>query len=478
MEFEQAKHPELGGTDGFRGVATEEVGPGKMNPETIAGMTYALVRQQMEAGEPPLCAIGRDTRLSGSGLAYAAIAGAREAGAEVVWMDVAPTPAVLKTAQELGAGAAVVISASHNKHTDNGWKGTLGADKPVGEQITAISDRYWEEVDSGRIFSLAVDSATWRPGLTERYMSHVVSDIERTFGERPLDGKLLVVDAANGAAMNVTPSVLRRLGATIEEFACDGNGYINDGCGATDLNGVQDFLRRRSELVKDPNFIGVVANDGDADRMMGLGAVMKNDELNFDDLVLDGNRVIELLAQGQPGIVGTDYTNDALVARLKEQGIKFEFCRNGDVNVTGALLRRQANGENWTRGGEISGHHVDTTWLSSGDGVRMAAWVAAYAAVNGTNFAEIGRSMPLWPEKQTKIELVPGMDGQELLGKLSVLHAIEEAKSHLSLGRTHIRPSGTEPVIRVWAVDPEATRVERVATLVSAAIHGEVARAA
>jgi phosphoglucosamine mutase len=395
-------------------------------------------------------------------------------------LGIAATPAVLRTAQEMGAGSAVVITASHNAAKYNGWKGTLGADKPVGDQVDAISERYWAQVDSGLTLPLTADSVRYRPDLTELYKKDVVADIERSFGERPLKGKRIVVDGANGAASKVTPDVLRRLGATVEEFACDGSGPINKGCGATDLSGAQEFLRQRPGLVENANFIGVVANDGDGDRMVGLGVESENGRLNFEGLVLDGNRIIELFAQGQPGTVGTHYTNDAVITRLCEQDIKFDFCENGDVNVTAALRKWQANGHNWTRGGEASGHNVDTPWLSSGDGVRNAAWVASYAAVHNTNFAELCRNMSLWPQIQQEVKYDRGIDAGSVLSSLAVKETIEQAKQQLQLvgGRTLTRRSGTEPVFRVMGVGRELSQVETAVSGIVTAIQSELVRAA
>lgn len=455
--------PVLGGTDGFRGVATEEPGPGKMNPETVAGLTYALHSMLAEPGAGESCVIGRDTRPSGDYLAPAAVAGAMAAGANVLYMGVAPTPAILKTAQSKGAVSAVALTASHNPAQYNGWKGTVGPDKPVGRQITDISDRYWAQVDSGLVLSTTAEHTEERPELLDKYVRLVADSIRHEFGDqRPLEGKIFVVDGANGAGGRVTPRVLRELGATVEEFVCDGSGAINEGVGAANLDGVKTFLRSRAELVANPNFVGALANDGDADRMIGVGAYVDQDgNMHFEEL--EGNRVMELMAEGQPGIVGTRYTNDAMIAQLEKQGIGFEFCDNGDANVTVKLRELQAAGRPWTRGGEFTGHHIDLKWLSSGDGVRMAAWLAAHAVQKkNANFYELAKSMKLWPEQLVNIELPPGVNSRELLERPHITAAVEEATVALNgTGRLLVRASGTEPLVRAWAVGQDAAVVQR-----------------
>jgi phosphoglucosamine mutase len=431
-----------------------------MNPETVAGLTHALVSMQMEAGAGNVAVVGYDTRPSGPELERAAVAGAVAAGATVLRLGVAPTPAILKTAQTEGAGAAVSLSASHNEWPDNGWKGTLGEDKPFGPEVRTISDRYWHQVDGGLIIPLdKADAVPERPELRKAYLDSVITDMEAQFGERPLDGKVVVVDGANGAAKDVTPELLGRLGATVHTYACDGKQPINEGSGATDLTGVQQYLRDHPEIARSPNFIGVVGQDGDADRMIAQGVTVQADgQLAFQEL--EGNRVMELQAMGQPGIVGTHYTNDAMVSRLRSKGTGFEFCDAGDVNVTNALrATKNTKPEPWTRGGEMSGHHVDLNWLSSGDGVRIAAWTAAYAATNGTTFAELCDKAPIWPERMVKVRLEPHLS-EHILGDAAVTAAIADAETALRAvgGRPLVRTSGTEKgVVRVWGVGEDGT---------------------
>lgn len=466
------ERPRLGGTDGIRGPAElTSTEPGVISGDTFAGLSASLTRLALdERGVGPVV-VARDTRESGYELTMAVIDGVRSQGADVIDLDIAPTPAAQWTAQHIGAIATIVVTASHNKHTDNGWKGMIGSAKPSKDVVHAISDGYWERVESGLSVPRFDDQFTngERAKLLLQYGEAIVNDVRREFGsEKPLDRKIIVVDGAYGAGKDLTPVVLTELGATVETFAC-GEGIINENCGAANLSGLKEFLQSRPDLIADPNFLGAVANDGDADRMMGIGVTWENNELSLVEI--NGNHVMWAMADGQPGIVGTDYTNSGLKTRLENELVGFDYCENGDVNVTNKLLAKQAAGKNWTRGGEFTGHQVDTKWLSSGDGVRMAGWFAAWAVKQGMTFGDIYTELPLWHETMAKIEL-GGKPGLSIANSIRVTDALEYQKSTFgSDGRFILRPSGTEPVIRVWGEAIEAQRlqyaVEDLAAVVS-----------
>ncbi|HVS58598.1 MAG TPA: hypothetical protein VHD60_02540, partial [Candidatus Saccharimonadales bacterium] len=454
-----AERTVLAGTDGFRGEATNDPGPGLVNTETFEGLTYALVDHQLESGNSGPVVVGQDTRPSSAYLREAVIAGALKCGVEVWDMGIAPTPAIQLAAQRLG-GSAVAVTASHNPYTDNGWKGMPGGEKPSKDVALSISDGYWGRLERGDGLPTTLrGTRVARPNLVSWYADAVVQDIEEAFGERPLADKLIVVDGARGAAQALTPTILERLGARVERFACDGKGFINEGCGAANLEGLEQFLGERPEITSHPDFLGALANDGDADRLMGIGVLNDNGNRRFVEI--NGNHIMHELAQGQPGIVGTEYTNTGMVSRLRDSGIGFEYCANGDVYVTQKLRELQNEGKPWTRGGEFSGHLIDLEWLSSGDGVRMAAWLAAYAATNGMNFAEIQQSLPLWPEHAAKIKF--GAAREDIKEDKDVQEAIGLATAELDQdGRVVVRPSGTEPVVRVWGEARNRQRIIRI----------------
>jgi phosphoglucosamine mutase len=438
-----------------------EPGAGIVNPETFALATYSLIEYQKEQGVSGLLVTARDTRPSSEVLHQAVIAAGLKAGVEVISLDVAPTPTTQKIAQEMGAMATVVVTASHNPSSDNGWKGMLGISKPSREVVAAISKRYWGHVESGLIIPLGyITDVKQRPDMLAWYADQVVQDVEQEFGAQPLAGKVFVVDGAYGAAQQLTPKILRQLGATVEEFCCDGSGIINDGCGAAHLDGLRHFLRSRSDITGKPNFVGALANDGDADRLMGM-AVMPGKGSEPECLEINGNHVMAALAKGQPGIVGTEYTNTALVRHLKAEGIAFEYCANGDVFVTAGLRKKQATGEHWTRGGEFTGHLIDMDWLSSGDGVRMAAWFAAYVASKDKTFADVYTDLPLWAETMDKVKFTAV--GKDLIKQdPDVLAILARAEAALGEnGRIILRPSGTEPVVRIWGEGLDGAQIKR-----------------
>jgi phosphoglucosamine mutase len=462
----------LGGTDGFRGEAQlDNPDMGYMNEVTVANLSAALVAHQRENGIEGPVVIARDTRPSGRRLLMAAVGGVAAQGAEIIELDIAPTPVAQRIAEDTGAAATIVITASHNRYSDNGWKGMLGSNKPTKEQSRQISDKAWDMAGSGSYASTFMHTSSYETEraqkFQETYVQTTVQDVEERFGEKPLAGKILVVDGAFGAAKSMTPAIFRRLGATVEEFSC-GDGLINEGCGAADLTGLRAYLAARPELIENPNFLGAVANDGDADRMMAIGTVQQRGETRLVEL--DGNHAMWLLAQG-PGIVGTDYTNSGLVTRLQAEGVGFEYCENGDSYVTQALRAKQSAGEPWTRGGEFSGHFVDLEWLSSGDGLRTAALFAATAADRDMNFGDIFKALPLWHQKMSKVHM-NGVPQSLIIENEQYLQAVSQAEQALgSEGRLLLRPSGTEPVFRVWGEAVQPTQLHAVVTQLSRVIN-------
>lgn len=450
-----AERKVLGGTDGLRGVATTEHGPGRINEETFTHLAFAAVRHQQELGATGPVGVAQDTRCSGDRLRQATIAGAVMAGAKVHDLLVAPTPVVQKWALENSASIVFSDTASHNPKGHNGIKYMPWGEKPSKEIAKQISGRYWDQVESGLILPNSVPaSETEKVTSPEWYLNLVTDDIESQFGPKPLEGKLFVVDGAYGAAQNYTPEVLHRLGAEVKEFCCDGQGDINDGCGAADLGGLENFLRQNPDIVNDPRFVGAIANDGDADRIMTMGVVTDKKTGERRLVRLSGNQVMGAHAQGQPAIVGTEYTNTGLRRKLDAQGIGFGECANGDTFVTEMLRERGLS-----HGGEFTGHHVDLDWVSSGDGVHMAAWLSSWAVKNDMDFGDIYQEFPLWPEKIEQVEFAHD-SRTEIKQDPEVKKALDEVRrTHGDDIRVIVRPSGTEELVRVWA---EATEPEWV----------------
>ena len=446
----------LGGTDGFRGEYTEQLGPGRINSETFRDLSRTLL-EHVDATEADLVVVARDTRPSSAELRDGVVMGIRDHGDMELWdLGVAPTPAAQKIASDFEAAATIVVTASHNPAKDNGWKGMIGSSKPSEAESEQISRRYWDNVDSKPEEVRRPDTFTRPSGQKlDWYRRHVVDNIEAEFGTSPLEGKLFVVDGAFGAAKDITPSVFRDLGAQVETFACRGPGVINQGCGAANLEGLANYLREHPEIIVDPRFVGAIANDGDGDRMMGLG--VRQTKSSTELVEINGNHVLWEMAKGEPGIIGTDYTNSGLFTRLKQAGVGFEYVRNGDANVTARLAELQKQGLPWRRGGEFSGHMIDTDWLGSGDGIRNAAWYAARVVSIGLTFADAYEDLPLWHEDLRAVRLPHGVSGKNIDRHPRMEAAKLEAADMLGRDGRHLaRPSGTEPLYRVWAeaIDP------------------------
>jgi phosphoglucosamine mutase len=458
----------FGGTDGFRGLAEPETpGPWRVNQETFGIATYALLESQWSDNreeQRQTLVTARDTRESGPTLHDAVMAGASMAGADVMNLEVAPTPTAQWVAQRHGADAAVSVTASHNEWYDNGWKGMPGGRKPTKDELIQLTERYEAHVSSGLPLLPLFRRPLARHDLAAEYSDAVVADIEATFGEKPLTDKLFVIDSANGAVQNFTPRIFRTLGATVVEYG-NGHGRINEDSGAERLmypgqSGLETFLLAHPEILQDERFAGALANDGDGDRVMGVGVRHTAD--GFETVRLNGNHIMWAMAQGEPGIVGTDYTNSGLTSRLAAANIGFEFCANGDVNVTNRLRELQAAGKSWRRGGEFSGHLVDFEWLSSGDGVRMAAWYASHLVGRSMTLADAQEELPLWEERLEAIKLPKRLTGEALGGHPMMVEAQAYAQDILGdKGRMHNRGSGTQPLYRLFVEATEAALADQ-----------------
>jgi phosphoglucosamine mutase len=240
----------------------------------------------------------------------------------------------------------------------------------------------------------------------------------------------------------MAPRLYGALGATVVRFECHNDGArINLNCGAAHLEGVKNFLRINPDISQKPNFLGVFASDGDGDRVMGVDPLGR---------VINGNHWLQRLAIGQRGIVGTVYTNSALREAVERAGVEFHECPNGDSHVTAKIIElTKERGPGYTRGGEFTGHLIDIDHLSSGDGLYMGAWMAAQAVSEGITLADIYNGLVLWPEKMVNIHVD---NAEEKLADPLVKEAIQSIRDHLGQrGRIIVRPSGTEPLVRVWA---------------------------
>lgn len=437
----------LFGTDGFRGPYDPTGMAGRVNAKTFEGLAFAYAGIVAErTGIRPVFVVGGDTRTSTPTLLEAVSRGAAAAGAEVWKVGIAPTPMIAWLAQEHEINA-IAITASHNPGRDNGFKPfEIGGGKPEREVLDEVEVRYWQRVESYKSFPQATTSLlVSRPELAGTYLDEIITKLG---GPSILQNRLVVVDGANGAASELAPTVYRRLGAEVVEFACDLQGVINRDCGAAHLEGLQAFLQRHPELTADPRFLGAFANDGDADRIMGVDKSRR---------IINGNHWMLYLAKGQDGFVGTRYTNSALREAVETVGVRFYECDNGDSYVTAKLQELGL-----TRGGEFTGHMIDLEHIPSGDGLYMGAWLATALTSKRLTLSDVYDSLPLWPELLRNV-YVDGADSKAIAGTEIVQAAItEEVARYGGATRVILRPSGTEPLIRIWAEAERQDIVEAV----------------
>jgi len=415
------------GTDGIRGT----VGEAPITPEFVLRLGHAAGRVLARAttGSRPTVLIGKDTRVSGYMLEAALEAGFASAGVDTVLCGPLPTPAVayLTRAQRLSAG--VVISASHNPYPDNGIKFFSALGKKLADdvesQIEAEIDRPLACVDSH-----GLGKARRLDDAAGRYIEFCKSTFP---GSLDLRGMKLVVDCAHGAAYHVAPAVFHELGAEVVPIGVEPNGFnINDGVGAVHPEALVQMVHESDADLG----IGV---DGDADRLVLVdrgGRQYNGDQLLYvivRDRMRDGPVA---------GAVGTLMTNFALERRLAELKVPFARARVGDRYVLEMLEER-----GWSLGGEGSGHLLCLDRHTTGDGIVSALQVLAAMRRSGRSLAQLTEDLPLMPQSLVNVRLANGFDWQR---HAPLQAALEQVQRELDgQGRVLIRPSGTEPLLRV-----------------------------
>lgn len=447
----------LFGTDGVRGEAN--IG---LCPELAyrMGRAAALYFGEKAEGERrPVIVIGRDTRLSGSMFENALAAGICSAGGQVVQIGVIPTPGIAYLAQQLGAVCGIVVSASHNPFGDNGIKffGGDGYKLPdaVEDEIEKLVTAIEQEDVFTRSFGKNIGFVEHRPELIERYIGYLRS----TAGCR-LDGLRVVLDCANGAASAVMPRLLEELGCDLRVINKTPNGVnINDACGSTHLERLQSAVRKYGADIG-------IAHDGDADRCLCV------DEKGN---VLDGDHILVIcaLAMKEAGtlkndtVVSTVMANIGFHQALKKAGIKVEVTGVGDRYV---LENMRANGHNI--GGEQSGHIIFSDFATTGDGLITATQVLCALVKSGKKASELNELMTSYPQLLVNVR-VQSKEGWDANSRIMATIAAGE-KALGDRGRILIRPSGTEPLIRVMAEGPDPDELEQVCNSIADVIREEI----
>lgn len=414
------------GTDGIRGT----VGQSPITPDFMLRLGHSVGRVLKGADPKPTVLIGKDTRISGYMIESALEAGFASAGVDVLLTGPLPTPGIAYLTRALRLSLGVVISASHNPFPDNGIKFFSARGEKLPDEWEARVEASLEQPPQW-VASASLGKARKLEDARGRYIEFCKS----TFGsELSLKGLKIVVDAAHGAAYHVAPEVFHELGAEVVAIGCSPDGTnINAGFGATAPAALV-------QAVKDHRADYGIALDGDADRLQlvdASGRLYNGDELLYV-------MVADRLAQGQsvPGVVGTLMTNLAVESALRQRGVEFVRARVGDRYVLEGLLAR-----GWNLGGEGSGHLLALDRHTTGDGIISALQVLQAVCRSGVTLANQLRSVTLLPQVMINVRLREGLDWKSH----DPLHrAQREIEAELGTsGRILIRPSGTEPLLRV-----------------------------
>jgi phosphoglucosamine mutase len=435
------------GTDGVRGRANVD-----LTPEVALGLGRALVTVLHDEGEKrPSVLVGRDPRWSGDMLEAAMIAGITSAGGDAVTVGVVPTPGVAFLTAHSTAAAGVMLSASHNPVGDNGIK-LFGPDgfKLSDEEEQRVADTF-REGGGRRPESTRIGRRLTDPAAVARYIEHLARSVDVD-----LVGLRVVVDGANGAAFSVAPQVYRQLGAEVITIHCSPDGAnINDRCGSTHPEVV------RQETLTQGADVGV-SHDGDADRLIAV---------THQGDIVDGDVVLAILARQMHlqgtlaggAVVTTVMTNLGFHHAMADLGIDVVTTPVGDRYVLEQMRERGLN-----LGGEQSGHVIDLDHATTGDGVLIALRLLEVIRSTGATLSELAQVMTRLPQVLVNVS---GVDRTAVADSSAVADAVAAAEARLgTTGRVLVRPSGTEPLVRVMVEAPEQPLAEEVAGGIARAV--------
>lgn len=434
----------LFGTDGVRGVANVELTPERAFALGRAG-SYVLARRS--EGDRPRILVGKDTRISGDMLEAALMAGICSTGADVLTVGVIPTPAVAYLTQKYQASCGIVISASHNPVEDNGIKffDPQGFKLPdeveaeIEELVLAGNDDLPRPVgkDVGQVYDV------------KEAINNYISYLKGCYTlEEDLSGLTVVMDCAQGASYQVGPELFAGLGARVIAINNTPNGVnINERCGSTNTESV------RRAVVEHHADLGI-AYDGDADRCIVI------DELGQE---LDGDYIMVMCALDmrrrgvlQPSqVVATVMSNIGLDIALRRENVAVESCKVGDRYVLEKMIETGA-----MIGGEQSGHIIFLEHATTGDGLLTSLKVAEVIKRTGLSLSQLAKEMEKYPQKLVNVRLD---NKEEILTHPIVVNALQEAEKKLGeWGKLVVRPSGTEPLVRLMAQGPQEHLLEEV----------------
>jgi len=432
----------LFGTDGVRGLANRD-----LTAELALDLAVAAAQVVGTRGYPnqarPTAVVGRDSRASGEFLEAAVVAGLASAGVDVTLLGVLPTPAVAYLTDAHAADLGVMLSASHNPMPDNGIKffarGGHKLDDAVEDAIEAQLGQDWD-----RPFGPNVGRVASAPEAVNAYQDHLLSTLPNR-----LEGLTVVVDCANGAASKVAPEVYAEAGARVITLHAEPDGLnINDGCGSTHMGDLIDAVRHHGADLG-------IAHDGDADRCLAV------DE---SGQIIDGDHILAILATAmrdsgrlpQDTVVATVMANLGFKLAMQEAGITVVETAVGDRYV---LESMKSYGH--ALGGEQSGHVVLLEHATTGDGLLTALHLMSRLAQTGRSLSDLASVVTKLPQVLIN---VPDVDKSGLATSSEVASAIARAEASLGdRGRVLLRPSGTEPLIRVMVEAPTPELAQSVA---------------
>lgn len=442
------------GTDGIRG----RVGEPPITVEFILKLGWAAGSVLAQRSQDR-CAvvIGKDTRISGYLFESALEAGFSAAGVDVLLLGPMPTPAIAHLTRSLGAAAGIVISASHNPYEDNGIKFFSGEGLKMDDAVQSAIEQALEQ-PLVQVLPHRLGKAARIDDAVGRYIEYCKGTI--TWGSR-FDGLKIVLDCANGATYRIAPAVFRELGADVVSIHDRPDGLnINKRCGSTDTASLAEaVVREHADLG--------VAFDGDGDRVVLV---------DHEGQTVDGDQILYLLASARRaagqlggGVVGTVMSNFGLEEAFRELDIPFVRSKVGDRNVHDLLCR-----QGWVLGGETSGHILCLDRASTGCGIVSALQVVEVVAAGRQSVAGLVSGLHKYP--QVMINVPVSGDARRLVeSDPAVIEAVQAAEARLAgQGRVILRPSGTEPVVRVTVEGRDPAEVQALADELAEIVAGAV----
>ncbi|WP_328495920.1 phosphoglucosamine mutase [Streptomyces sp. NBC_00414] len=437
----------LFGTDGVRGVANAD-----LTAELTLGLSVAAAHVLAEAGtfegHRPTAVVGRDPRASGEFLEAAVVAGLASAGVDVLLVGVLPTPAVAYLTGALGADLGVMLSASHNAMPDNGVKFFARGGHKLADELEDRIEAVYEEHRTGAPWDRPTGAGVGRirsyeEGF-EKYVAHLLAAVPNR-----LEGLKVVLDEAHGAAHRVSPEVFTRAGAEIVTIGAEPDGLnINDGCGSTHLGLL------KAAVIEHGADLGI-AHDGDADRCLAV---------DHTGAEVDGDQILAVLALAMrerselrsDTVVATVMSNLGFKLAMEREGVSLVQTGVGDRYVLEEMKRHD-----YALGGEQSGHVIITDHATTGDGTLTGLLLAARVAQTGRTLRDLASVMERLPQVLIN---VPDVDRSRVSTSAELASAVAEAERELgATGRVLLRPSGTEPLVRVMVEAADIDQARSVA---------------